>query len=212
MCVCVATLVRSESKSQAQATIPGIDTFLCPYSLYCLCLMLFFFFFNSSFISALETVDADKVYVLGGLVDESIQKVLHNKTEGHSATNRLVQSDWLDLVSVLCSGQTKASISCNWHHSSKMHMCSVMSWISTNCFFFSPTCPAEVELFQGTWPGHPHGEAAHRRVHGEEAQPQELPLKDPGDKSRRVSAFNLQVYRGCRAKDGNVRRLDFFGG
>lgn len=93
VCVCVATLVRSESKSQAQATIPGIDTFLCPYLLYCLCLMLFFFFFNSSFISALETVDADKVYVLGGLVDESIQKVLHNKTEGHSATNRLVQSD-----------------------------------------------------------------------------------------------------------------------
>lgn len=26
-------------------------------------------------ISALKTVDADKVYVLGGLVDESIQKV-----------------------------------------------------------------------------------------------------------------------------------------
>lgn len=169
--------------------------------------MLFFFFFNSSFISALETVDADKVYVLGGLVDESIQKVLHNKTD----CSRAILTVWL-IGFGLCSGQTKASISCNWHHSSKMHMCSVMSWISTNCFFFSPTSPAEVELFQGTWPGHPHGEAAHRRVHGEEAQPQELPLKDPGDKSRRVSAFNLQVYRGCRAKDGNVRRLDFFGG
>lgn len=29
------------------------------------------------FISALETLDVDKVYVLGGLVDESIQKVWH---------------------------------------------------------------------------------------------------------------------------------------
>lgn len=32
-------------------------------------------------ISDLKTVDADKVYVLGGLVDESIQKVLHSCSE-----------------------------------------------------------------------------------------------------------------------------------
>lgn len=31
---------------------------------------------SSSFCSVLQTVDADKVYILGGLVDESIQKVL----------------------------------------------------------------------------------------------------------------------------------------
>lgn len=31
---------------------------------------------SSSFGAALQTLDADKVYVLGGLVDESIQKVL----------------------------------------------------------------------------------------------------------------------------------------
>ena len=84
---------------------------------------------------------------------------------------------------VLCSGQMKANSSSNWHRSSEMHMCPVMSWISTNCFFFfffSHASPAEVELLQGAWTGHPHGEAAHRRVHGEEAQPQELPFKDPG--------------------------------
>lgn len=34
-----------------------------------------------SFASAVETVDADKVYVLGGLVDESIQKVFCFKTD-----------------------------------------------------------------------------------------------------------------------------------
>lgn len=39
-----------------------------------------------SLITALQTVDADKVYVLGGLVDESIQKVksAHLKIETSS--------------------------------------------------------------------------------------------------------------------------------
>ena len=46
---------------------------------------------------------------------------------------------------VLCSGQMKANSSSNWHRSSEMHMCPVMSWISTNCFFFffSPTPPLQ---------------------------------------------------------------------
>lgn len=39
-------------------------------------IILFVGVYSCCFIPALETVDADKVYVLGGLVDESIQKVL----------------------------------------------------------------------------------------------------------------------------------------
>lgn len=40
-----------------------------------------FFFFYLIWISELKTVDADKVYVLGGLVDESIQKVKYSCRE-----------------------------------------------------------------------------------------------------------------------------------
>lgn len=40
------------------------------------------------FFSVLETVDADKVYILGGLVDESIQKVSQVVTEtSHSSSS-----------------------------------------------------------------------------------------------------------------------------
>lgn len=39
------------------------------------------FFLYLICISDLKTVDADKVYVLGGLVDESIQKVLRSCSE-----------------------------------------------------------------------------------------------------------------------------------
>lgn len=48
--------------------------------IYCLCCVIL----NSvslCFNSALETLDVDKVYVLGGLVDESIQKVWHADNE-----------------------------------------------------------------------------------------------------------------------------------
>lgn len=47
------------------------------------------------------------------------------------------------------------------------------------CLSVSPRS-AEVELLEGQRAERAHGEAAHRRVHGEERQRQELPLKDLG--------------------------------
>lgn len=73
--------------------------------IYCFCSFVLdsiFFFFLSSFISALETVDADKVYVLGGLVDESIQKVLH-----------ITEQQLHPAVTIFCSGQIKSNSSRN---------------------------------------------------------------------------------------------------
>lgn len=94
VCVCVCGHFSAIRVQVAGSSHHSWDRYI-PMSIFIILSLpdAIFFFFNSSFISALETVDADKVYVLGGLVDESIQKVLHNKTEGHSATNRLVQSD-----------------------------------------------------------------------------------------------------------------------
>lgn len=54
------------SRAVHHATLFVYLLFMLCYSKFC---------FTVGFFSALETLDVDKVYVLGGLVDESIQKV-----------------------------------------------------------------------------------------------------------------------------------------
>lgn len=49
----------------------------------------------------------------------------------------------------------------------------------------------DVELVQSQRTERSHGEASHRRVHDENKQWQELPLQDPGNKSRWASYFSF---------------------
>lgn len=64
-------------------------------TLYNLLTFIKVFFFPPLF-SALESVDADKVYVLGGLVDESIQKVFFCKTDPNTD---IAQSRTVSIIS-----------------------------------------------------------------------------------------------------------------
>lgn len=99
-------------------------------------------------------MDVDKVYILGGLVDESIQKVLQVVTE--------------------------TSHSSSYVQSLKRHfVVDVTALVICINSFFSTSPPAEVEFLKGQRAQCPHGKTAHRRVHGEEEQRQEFPLQDP---------------------------------